>query len=168
MASSGLPLVSVVIPVYNGQDTIADAIRSVLAQTYSNFDLTIANNCSTDGTAAIAEDFARKDPRVRVYHAQDFVSVVDSNNRAFTLISEDAKYCKILGATICSSPAASPNWWPLRRRIRRPRWSRRTCCGSRTSSSTAYRIPARSGTGATQLAGTFSRESMRSGGHRPR
>jgi glycosyltransferase involved in cell wall biosynthesis len=93
-----MPLVSVVIPVYNGQDTIADAIRSVLAQTYSNVDLTIANNCSTDGTAAIAEDFARKDPRVRVFHAQEFVSVVDSHNRAFTLISDDAKYCKILGA----------------------------------------------------------------------
>ena len=92
------PLVSVVIPVYNGQDTIADAIRSVLAQTYSNFNLTIANNCSTDGTAAIAEEFARKDPRVRVYQATDFVSVVDSHNRAFTLVSDDAEYCKILMA----------------------------------------------------------------------
>ncbi len=98
MANGGSPLVSVVIPVYNGQDIIADAIRSVLAQTYSNFNLTIANNCSTDGTAAIAEEFARKDPRVRVYHATDFVSVVDSHNRAFTLVSDDAEYCKILMA----------------------------------------------------------------------
>jgi glycosyltransferase involved in cell wall biosynthesis len=98
MATSGSPLVSVVIPVYNGQDTIADAIRSVLAQTYKTFNLTIANNCSTDGTAAIAEEFARNDPRVRVYHATEFVSVVDSHNRAFTLISDDAEYCKILMA----------------------------------------------------------------------
>ena len=98
MANGGSPLVSVVIPVYNGQDTIADAIRSVLAQTYSNFNLTIANNCSTDGTAAIAEEFARNDPRIRVYHATEFVSVVDSHNRAFTLISDDAAYCKILMA----------------------------------------------------------------------
>lgn len=90
------PFVSVVIPVYNGQDVIATAIRSVLAQTYDNFELVVANNCSTDGTAAVAEEFARKDPRVRVYNATEFVSVVDSHNRAFTLISDDADYCKIL------------------------------------------------------------------------
>jgi len=98
MASSSSPLVSVVIPVYNGQDSIANAIRSVLAQTYDNFELTIANNCSTDQTAAIAEEFARKDPRVRVYNATEFVSVVDSHNRAFTLVSDRAEYFKILDA----------------------------------------------------------------------
>ncbi len=92
------PLVSVVIPVYNGQDVIADAIRSVLAQTYEDFDLTIANNCSTDGTAAVVEEFARTDSRVRLYNATEFIPVVASHNRAFTLISDDAAYCKILGA----------------------------------------------------------------------
>jgi len=92
------PLVSVVIPVYNGQDVIADAIRSVLAQTYEDFDLTIANNCSTDGTAAIVAEFARTDSRVRLHNATEFVPVVASHNRAFTLISDDAAYCKILGA----------------------------------------------------------------------
>jgi glycosyltransferase involved in cell wall biosynthesis len=98
MASSGSPLVSVVIPAYNGQEFIADAIRSVLAQTYDNFELTIANNCSTDRTEEIAEEFARSDARVRVYNATEHVSVVDSHNRAFTLVSEHAAYCKILGA----------------------------------------------------------------------
>lgn len=98
MSSSRSPLVSVVIPVYNGERFIADAIRSVLAQTYDNFELTIANNCSSDGTAAIAEEFARIDPRVHVYNATEFVSVVDSHNRAFSLISDEAVYCKILGA----------------------------------------------------------------------
>jgi glycosyltransferase involved in cell wall biosynthesis len=96
MSRSSSPFVSVVIPVYNGQDVIANAIRSVLAQTYDNFELIIANNCSTDGTAAIAEEFARKDPRVRVCNATDFVNVVESHNRAFTLVSDDAAYCKIL------------------------------------------------------------------------
>src|SRR6516162_7916557 len=96
MMRSSSPFVSVVIPVYNGQDVIATAIRSVLAQTYDNFELIVANNCSTDGTAAVAEEFARRDPRVRVYNATEFVSVVDSHNRAFTLISDDAEYCKII------------------------------------------------------------------------
>jgi len=98
MNSAQSPLVSVVIPVYNGEEFIADAIRSVLAQTYTNFDLTIANNRSTDRTVAIAEQFAAKDPRVRVVTYPKFVSVVDSHNTAFTLIADDAKYCKILGA----------------------------------------------------------------------
>ena len=98
MGASRSPLVSVVIPVYNGQEVIAEAIRSVLAQTYDNFHLTIANNCSTDRTAQIAEEFAAQDERVTVYNATEFVSVVGSHNRAFTLIADDAKYCKILGA----------------------------------------------------------------------
>src|SRR5262249_9496423 len=98
MGASRSPLVSVVIPVYNGQEVIADAIRSVLAQTYDNFHLTVANNCSTDRTQQIAEEFASRDERVTVYNATEFVSVVGSHNRAFTLVDEDAKYCKILGA----------------------------------------------------------------------
>jgi glycosyltransferase involved in cell wall biosynthesis len=92
------PFVSVVIPVYNGEEYIGEAIRSVLAQSYQNFDLTIGNNRSTDGTLAIAEEFAAKDPRIRVVTYPEFVSVVDSHNIAFTLVSDDAKYCKILGA----------------------------------------------------------------------
>jgi glycosyltransferase involved in cell wall biosynthesis len=98
MPSSGSPFVSVVIPVYNGQEFIADAIRSVLAQTYDNFELTIANNCSTDRTASIVEEFALSDSRVRLHNATTHVSVVDSHNRAFTLVSDHAVYCKILGA----------------------------------------------------------------------
>jgi len=98
MTSPATPLVSVVIPVYNGEEFIADAIRSVLAQTYGNFDLTIGNNHSTDRTVAIAQEFASRDPRIRVVTYPKFVSVVDSHNTAFTLISEQAKYCKILGA----------------------------------------------------------------------
>jgi glycosyltransferase involved in cell wall biosynthesis len=98
MTSTSAPLVSVVIPVYNGEKFIADAIRSVQAQTYENWDLTIGNNCSTDGTVAIAEEFAARDRRIRVVTYPKFVSVVDSHNNAFNLISPNAKYGKILGA----------------------------------------------------------------------
>ena len=49
MGASRSPLVSVIIPVYNGKEVIADAIRSVLAQTYDNFHLTIANNAARIG-----------------------------------------------------------------------------------------------------------------------
>ncbi len=92
------PRVSVVIPVYNGERLLANAIRSVQAQTYTNWDLTIGNNRSTDRTLAIAEEFAAADPRIRAYTYPKHVSVVDSHNTAFTLIADEAKYCKILGA----------------------------------------------------------------------
>lgn len=98
MNTSAAPLVSVVIPVYNGEKFIAEAIRSIIAQTYDNWDLTIGNNCSTDRTAAIAAEFAARDPRIRIYDYPTFVDVVRSHNVAFTLISDRAKYCKILDA----------------------------------------------------------------------
>jgi glycosyltransferase involved in cell wall biosynthesis len=98
MNPNDAPLVSVVIPVYNGEESIADAIRSVLAQTYPNFDVTIVNNCSKDRTREIAEQFAKEDPRVRVHNNVDFVDVVANHNLALTLHSPDAKYIKILGA----------------------------------------------------------------------
>jgi len=98
MNANAPPLVSIVMPVHNGAAFLADAIRSVLAQTYQHFDLTIVNNCRTDGTLAIAEEFASRDSRIRIRDNREFLTVVDNHNRAFTLISPDAKYCKILGA----------------------------------------------------------------------
>ncbi len=59
-------LVSVVLPVYNGGDILADSIRSVLCQTYENLELIIINDGSKDNTLEIAESFAKKDNRVRV------------------------------------------------------------------------------------------------------
>ena len=96
------PRVNVVIPVYNGERFIADAIRSVLAQSYTNWDLTIGNNRSTDRTVEIAEEFASHDPRVRVYTYPTHVSVIDSHSTAFTLIWT-SQVLPILGATTIGS-----------------------------------------------------------------
>jgi len=98
MAPGTKPYVSVVIPVYNGEPFIADAIRSVLAQTYPNFGLTIVNNCSTDRTRGIAEQFASNDARIRIHDNTKFLTVVENHNMAFTLVSPEARYVKILGA----------------------------------------------------------------------
>ena len=59
-------LVSVVLPVYNGGDILADSIESVLRQTYRNFELIIINDGSKDDTLKIAESYAQKDSRIRV------------------------------------------------------------------------------------------------------
>src|SRR5213594_2256660 len=51
------PCVSVVIPVYNGEQYLADAIQSVLDQTYQNFEVIVVDDRSTDGSAEVAKKF---------------------------------------------------------------------------------------------------------------
>lgn len=64
--NAGSPLVSVIMPAYNAERYIGESISSVLAQTYSNWELLVVNDGSTDGTAAIVEGF--KDHRIRLFH----------------------------------------------------------------------------------------------------
>ncbi|MBO4941308.1 MAG: glycosyltransferase [Clostridia bacterium] len=59
-------MVSVVLPVYNGGDILADSIESVLKQTYTDFELIIINDGSKDDTLKIAQSYAEKDSRIRV------------------------------------------------------------------------------------------------------
>lgn len=92
------PLVSVLTPVYNGADFLAECIESVLSQTYGNYEYIIVNNCSTDGTLEIATRYAQKDRRIRVLTNEKFVGVIENHNIAFSLISKEAKYCKVVSA----------------------------------------------------------------------
>jgi glycosyltransferase involved in cell wall biosynthesis len=92
------PLVSVVTPAYNGEEHLRECIESVLAQTYTNWDYTIVNNCSTDGTLDIAREYAAKDSRIRIHTNESLVRVIANHNIAFRLISPLSKYCKVLQA----------------------------------------------------------------------
>jgi glycosyltransferase involved in cell wall biosynthesis len=62
-----LPLVSIGLPVYNGSETIEHAINTLLAQTYSNFEIVISDNASTDGTLKILTKFQTIDSRIKVF-----------------------------------------------------------------------------------------------------
>lgn len=59
-------LISVVLPVYNGDKFISYAIHSILNQTYTNFELIIVDDCSTDRTSAIILEFAKHDSRIKI------------------------------------------------------------------------------------------------------
>ncbi len=63
------PLVSIGIPVYNGENFLAPTLDAILAQTFDDFEVVIADNASTDRTEAICREYAAKDPRIR-YHRQ--------------------------------------------------------------------------------------------------
>lgn len=98
MGDGSQPLVSIVTPVYNNEDYIAECIESVLAQTYQNWDYTIVNNCSTDGSGELARRYAAKDRRIRVHNNQEFLRAIPNHNLALRQISPRSKYCKIVFA----------------------------------------------------------------------
>lgn len=66
-----VPRVSIGLPVYNGARYLAEALDSLLAQTYNDFELVISDNGSTDATRAICEAYAARDRRIR-YIRQEF------------------------------------------------------------------------------------------------
>ncbi|HKQ05056.1 MAG TPA: glycosyltransferase family A protein [Blastocatellia bacterium] len=83
------PGLSVALPVYNGADYLAEALDSALAQTFSDFEIVVSDNCSTDQTPAILDDYARRDRRIRVHRADDFLAQAENVNRAVSLCQGD-------------------------------------------------------------------------------
>jgi len=79
------PYASIGLPVYNGQAYLAKAIESILAQTFTDFELIISDNASTDGTAAIAQSYAQRDPRIRYIRHQSNRGATWNFNHALTL-----------------------------------------------------------------------------------
>jgi glycosyltransferase involved in cell wall biosynthesis len=100
------PFVSVLTPVYNGDRYLAECIESVLGQDYTNWEYVIVNNCSTDGTLALAESYAARDNRIRVATNEKFVGVVENHNNAFRQMSAQSVYCKVLCADDLLLPQA--------------------------------------------------------------
>lgn len=62
------PTVSVLLPVHDAERYLPEALDSILAQTYADFELIAIDDGSTDNSGAILDDYARRDPRVRVFH----------------------------------------------------------------------------------------------------
>jgi glycosyltransferase involved in cell wall biosynthesis len=92
------PRVSILTPVYNGAEHLAECIESVLRQTYTNWDYTIVNNCSKDESLLIAQKYAAKDPRIRVVDNERFLRIIENHNHTIRQISPPSKYCKFVFA----------------------------------------------------------------------
>lgn len=65
------PLVSIITPAYNSEKFIAEAIRSVQDQSYTNWEMIIVDDCSVDKTVAITEQIAQTDSRVKLFRLQE-------------------------------------------------------------------------------------------------
>ncbi len=89
---------SVITPVYNGEKYLAECIESVLAQTYQNWEYIIVNNCSTDRSLTIAQEYGKRDGRIRIHNNAEFVGAIQNHNIAFRQISGRSAYCKVVHA----------------------------------------------------------------------
>ena len=67
-AGNPIPRVSVIMSVYNNEAVVAQAIDSILEQTFGDFEFLIVNDGSTDGSRAILDAYARRDSRIRLFH----------------------------------------------------------------------------------------------------
>lgn len=76
------PLVSVLMTCWNREKYIGAAIESVLASTFENFELIICDDCSSDNSYAIAEGYAAKDSRIKVYRNEKNLGDYPNRNRA--------------------------------------------------------------------------------------
>lgn len=65
MVNSPSPVVSIILPTFNGSKYLAEAIDSCLAQTYRDWELIVVDDCSQDATPQIIADYAARDPRIR-------------------------------------------------------------------------------------------------------
>lgn len=79
--------VSIGIPVYNGEDFIAGSIESLLSQEYSNYEILIVDNDSSDNTVDICQKFAAKDSRIKYIKNHGNVGSTRNFSRAFELSS---------------------------------------------------------------------------------
>ena len=81
------PLVSIGMPVYNGERFIRHALDSLLAQDYVNFELIISDNASTDGTQEICQEYTARDKRIQYYRNRMNMGGPWNSNRVFELSS---------------------------------------------------------------------------------
>ena len=112
------PLISIIVPVYNVEAYLAKCVDSILAQTYTNLEIILVNDGSSDGCGRICDEYAKQDKRIMVIHKQngglsdarnvaidvatgEFITFIDSDDYVtddyiMTLYSLIEKYeCKV-------------------------------------------------------------------------
>ena len=92
--------ISIVMPVYNGEKYLRESIESIREQTCQNWELILVNDCSTDNSPAIMQEYEKKDSRIKVVHNSQNKKLPGSLNigfehaagEYFTWTSDDNRY----------------------------------------------------------------------------
>jgi glycosyltransferase involved in cell wall biosynthesis len=74
------PLISVVMPVYNALPFLNESIKSILEQTFSNFEFVILDDASTDGSVELLREWASRDQRIHLYESDTWLGLSGSSN----------------------------------------------------------------------------------------
>lgn len=72
-------LISVIVPIYNTEKYLVECVESIREQTYSNIEIILVDDGSTDASIEICDEFSKKDSRVRVFHKENEGSAVAKN-----------------------------------------------------------------------------------------
>jgi glycosyltransferase involved in cell wall biosynthesis len=91
--STASPKLSIGLAVYNGENYIKEALDSILAQTFEDFELIITDNASTDKTHEICTEYAAKDQRIRYYRNEQNLGA--SRNQSLSFELSRGKYFKL-------------------------------------------------------------------------
>ena len=86
------PCLSIGLPIYNGEQFLPETLDSILAQTFTDFELIICDNGSTDNTPKICQEYAERDRRIRYYWNEKNIGAAPNYNRVFEL--SKGKYFK--------------------------------------------------------------------------
>lgn len=96
------PLVSVIIPVYNAERFVESAVRSIMNQTYTNLEILVTDDCSTDGSFEILQRLAAEDSRITLYRNESNLKIVRTLNSLVAAAS--GKYIARMDADDISLP----------------------------------------------------------------
>lgn len=83
------PLISIITPNYNSEKFIAETIESVVSQSYKNWELLIVDDCSTDNSTIIIEEFIEKDKRIQLIKLQQNGGAAITRNKGVSLAKGD-------------------------------------------------------------------------------
>lgn len=92
------PKISVIMPVYNTKKYLSEAIESILSQTFTDFEFIIIDDCSTDWSYEILQEYEKKDNRIKLFRNEENMWVVKTRNKLLKNISQNSKYIAILDA----------------------------------------------------------------------
>lgn len=95
-------LVSVILPCYNAEHFVESAVRSIMNQTYTNLEILVTDDCSTDGTFPILQRLAAEDSRIRLFRNEENLKIVKTLNNMVSAAS--GKYIARMDADDISLP----------------------------------------------------------------
>lgn len=98
------PIVSIIVPVYNAEKTLARCVDSILNQTYQDYELLLVNDGSTDSSGGLCDSYAARDQRVRVFHKEN---AGVSNARNLALAQARGTYLQFLDSDDWITPEAT-------------------------------------------------------------